>query len=403
VTPGMRPSDLIQFALRAILGHRMRSGLTMLGITVGITAVILLTAIGTGIERYVLAEFTQFGTNLIGVTPGKTTTHGISGGVLGNVRPLLLSDAAALARTAGVEAIAPVVQGNALVETGGRERRTMVLGTGPAAPQVWQFPVAAGSFLPADDPDSPRAMAVLGSTLKSELFGTTSPLGAIVRIGGSRFRVVGVMGSKGQILGFDLDDAVYVPANRALELFNRESLMEIDVLYEAGVPAKVMGERIRAALLALHGEEDFTITTQEQMTDVLGDVLSKLTLAVGALGGISLLVGGVGILTIMTIAVRDRTAEIGLLRSLGSGRRQIFALFVGEAIVLSACGGAAGLLLGWLLAGVIHLLVPALPVQASWGYAALAEAISILIGLAAGVLPAMRAAGLDPVEALRAE
>jgi putative ABC transport system permease protein len=211
------------------------------------------------------------------------------------------------------------------------------------------------------------------------------------------------MESKGQILGFDLDDAVYIPAAKAMELFNKESLMEIDVLYAAGASGEDVAEDIKELLVSRHGSEDFTITTQEQMMDVLGGVLDKLTIAVGGLGGISLLVGGVGILTIMTIAVRDRTSEIGLLRALGATSRQILILFLGEAIVLSALGGLIGLFIGWGGAQLLHFFVPALPVHTSWPYVLSAEALAAVIGLAAGVTPAKRAASLNPVEALRAE
>jgi putative ABC transport system permease protein len=244
---------------------------------------------------------------------------------------------------------------------------------------------------------------VLGSKVQNELFGTRNPLGQRVRIGGERYRVVGVMESKGQMLGFDLDDAVYIPTARALSLFNRESLMEIDLLYAAGAGAGQVAERARKLLVARHGSEDFTITTQEQMLEVLGSILNILTLAVGAVGGISLLVGGVGILTIMIIAVNERTAEVGLLRALGAGRRQILALFIGEAVVLASIGGLAGLVIGTGGAWLLGITVPALPSHTPWSYVVLAELLAAVIGLAAGVLPAVRAANLDPIEALRAE
>jgi len=160
---------------------------------------------------------------------------------------------------------------------------------------------------------------------------------------------------------------------------------------------------IRRVLTARHGREDFTITTQQQMLDVLGGVLDVLTFAVGALGGISLLVGGVGILTIMTIAVAERTGEVGLLRAIGARRGQVLGLFLGEAAVLGAAGGLAGLVLGAGGAQLLHLAFPALPIHTPWTYVTLAEAVAVVIGLAAGALPAFRAAGLDPVEALRAE
>ena len=399
----MRPGDFLRLASGAITAYPVRSLLTMLGIAVGIAAVVLLTAIGEGIHRFVLAEFTQFGTNLIAVTPGRTTTHGMPGSLLGTVRPLSIEDAQALERIPNVIAAVPVLQGNAEVKAGQRTRRTNVNGVGPDVPVVWRFAVAAGRFLPHDDPRSARAFTVLGSKVRQELFGDANPLGQTVRIAGERFRVIGVMESKGQILGFDLDDAVYIPTARALEMFNRDGVMEIDVLYAAGTPVDQVVEDIRKALVARHGQEDTTLTSQERMLDVLGSVLNVLTFAVGALGGISLLVGGVGVLTIMTIAVTERTREIGLLRALGAGRLQIMALFLGEATVLAALGGLAGLGLGIGGAWLLHALVPALPVHPHWLFALLAELLAALIGLAAGTLPARRAARLDPVEALRAE
>ncbi|MGD8365562.1 MAG: ABC transporter permease [Desulfobacterales bacterium] len=396
-------NDFIRLSLGAVFSYRLRSFLTALGIAVGVAAVVLLTSLGEGVHRFVLSEFTQFGTNLIGINPGKTTTVGVSGAIISNVRPMTLEDAEAMKRIPEVTAVVPVVQGNASVEFEKRSRRTYIFGVGPEAPAVWRFNVAKGQFLPPDDPRSPRAQVVLGSKVQNELFGTRNPLGQRVRIGGERYRVVGVMESKGQMLGFDLDDAVYIPAARALSLFNRESLMEIDLLYAVGASAGQVAERARKLLIARHGSEDFTITTQEQMLDVLGSILDILTLAVGAVGGISLLVGGVGILTIMIIAVNERTAEVGLLRALGAGRRQILALFIGEAVVLASIGGLAGLVIGTGGAWLLGIAVPALPTHTPWSYVVLAELLAAVIGLAAGVLPAVRAANLDPIEALRAE
>ena len=396
-------SEFIRLSLGAVFSYRLRSFLTALGIAVGVAAVVLLTSLGEGVHRFVLSEFTQFGTNLIGINPGKTTTVGVSGAIISNVRPMTLEDAEAMKRIPEVTAVVPVVQGNAPVEFEKRSRRTYIFGVGPEAPEVWRFNVAKGQFLPPDDPRSPRALVVLGSKVQNELFGTHNPLGQRVRIGGERYRVVGVMESKGQMLGFDLDDAVYIPAARALSLFNRESLMEIDLLYAVGAGAGQVAERARKLLIARHGSEDFTITTQEQMLEVLGSILNILTLAVGAVGGISLLVGGVGILTIMIIAVNERTAEVGLLRALGAGRRQILALFIGEAVVLASIGGLAGLVIGTGGAWLLGIAVPALPTHTPWSYVVLAELLAAVIGLAAGVLPAVRAANLDPIEALRAE
>lgn len=395
--------DLLRFTLHSVGSHRLRSGLTALGIGIGVTAVVLLTSIGEGLQRYVLREFTQFGTNIISIAPGGPETLGGGNLPLAAIRPLSLDDVEALKRVPYATHVAGTVQGNAEIVGNGRSRRTLVTATSPSMPLVWSFDLSLGEFLPPDDPRAPRAFTVLGSKVRDELFGTANPLGAKVRIGGRRFRVVGVMESKGTMLGFDMDDAVYIPTARGLEMFNREGLVDISVLYDEAVSSAEVEAAIRRMLIARHGEEDFTLTTQQQMLDVLGSVLRVVTLAVAALGGISLLVGGVGIFTIMTIAVRERTSEIGLLRSLGAVRRNVRNIFLCESMLLAGIGGIGGLALGGAIIETAKLLVPALPVSYSIPYAAAAEAVAILIGLVAGVLPAQQAAALDPVQALRTE
>ena len=400
----IRPADSIHLALRAISAHRLRSFLTLLGIAVGIAAVILLTSIGEGIHRYVLAEFTQFGTHLVSVEPGKVKTSGPAPtGIPTSVRPLTLDDARALRRLPRISAMSAMVWGNSEVKGNGRLRRTTINGVTPEMLDVYRVRLASGQFLPAGESDNARAFVVLGAKLKSELFGVDNALGARLAVGNRQFRVIGVLEAKGQFLGIDLDDAAYIPTARALELYNRDGMMRIDLAYSEGVPAATISAAIKTTLKARHGREDFTITTQEDMLRALSNILDVLTLAVGALGSISLAVGGVGIVTIMTIAVAERTSEIGLLVALGAPRRTILGLFLGEAVALSALGGVLGLLLGFSLARLIHLFVPALPVKTPMSFVMLAELVAVVIGLLAGILPARRAARLDPVDALRAE
>lgn len=395
--------DIVKLSLSSLIDQRMRSFLTILGISVGIASVVLLTSIGEGIQKFTLAEFTQFGTNLVAINPGRSTTLGTSGAIINNVRPLSIADEESLKRIPGVVDTVSVIQGNGPVEFAKRSRRTTILGVGPAASKVWQIKVVKGRFLPLDDSRAARAFVVLGSKVKDELFHDTNPLGQIVRVAGERYRVIGVMESKGQMLGFDLDDAVYIPTVRAMSLFNLQSLMEIDLLYQNDLQSKTISERARKLLKNRHGTEDFTITTQEEMLEVLGSVLGVLTMAVGGLGAISLLVGGVGVLTIMTIAVNERTPEIGLFRAIGADRKQILWLFIGEAAVLAGIGGLAGLILGAGISWLLGVFVPALPTHTPWLYAVYAEILAIGIGFLAGVLPARHAARLNPVEALRAE
>ncbi len=399
----MRWQDFLVLALRALTAHRLRSFLTLLGIGVGIAAMILLTSIGEGLHQFVLKEFTQFGTNIIEITPGRRGARGGPPGLPSTARELTLDDAAALARVPFVTGVTPVVYGNAEVRAAGRVRRTSVYGVGADMDRVFSLRARIGSFLPPDDPVNARAFVVLGAKLRQELFGSANPLGQRVEIGGERFRVIGVMEEKGQFLGIDLDDTAYIPTARGLALYNREGLMEVNVIYEEGIAATRVADEIRKLLVARHGREDFTLTTQADMLATLSNILGILTAAVGALGGISLLVGGVGIVTIMTISVAERTSEIGLLVALGARRRTILGLFLGEAVALAAIGGVFGLVIGAGLAQLVGIFVPALPVTTPWHFVLVAEVLAVAIGLAAGVRPARKAARLDAVEALRAE
>lgn len=396
----MNIRDFTKLTLSSVLDNRVRTFLTTLGIAIGIAAVVLLTSIGEGINRFVVSQFTQFGTTLIQIQPGKTTTMGGAIGAINSVRPLSIDDTLALLKLPYIEATVPFVMGNAEVEGNQKQRRTTVYGTNADFPEAFSFAVALGSFLPDDNPYAPRSTAVLGSKMRDELFGPTNPVSQFIRIGGSRFRIVGVMESNGQMLGIDLDDTVYLPTARAMELFNNGSIMEIDLLYNEGALAEEIVASVHGLLLARHGAEDFTITTQQQMTNVLDSILGVLTTTVAGLGAISLIVGGIGI---MTITVGERTNEIGLLRALGASRQQVLYLFLGEAVILAAIGGIAGLVIGVGGSQLLSWLIPALPVTISLSYVVMSLAVALVIGLLAGVVPAQHASGMLPVDALRAE
>ena len=399
----MRTRDMLRFTGQSVLAHRMRSSLTALGIGIGVAAVVLLTSIGEGINEYMVDQFTQFGTNMIAVQPGKANTLGISAGVFNSVRPLSLEDAQALERVPYVLHSVPVVSGGASVEARGRERRVTVIAVGPRFDQIFKFSPSHGTFLPDDDLERPRPVVVLGARVHEELFGGENPLNDRVRVGGNRYRVIGVMEPKGDMLGIDLDDTVFIPVASGLALFNREGVHEIDVLYDENASVEEVIAATERILIARHGGEDFTIVSQQQMLDVLGSIIGVLTLGVAAIGSISLLVGGVGIFTIMTIAVRERTAEIGLLRAVGAERRRISQLFLGEAMLLAGLGGIAGLVAGIGVIVAVDFAVPAMPTRIAPLYVVLAEIVAVAIGLIAGVLPARHAAALEPLKALNAE
>ena len=399
----MSPRDQTRLAGGAILAHRLRSALTMVGILIGIASVILLTSIGEGARTDILAEFTQFGTRILGVRPGKNTTVAM-GPLITTVRKLTLDDARALERLVGVEKVAPLTAGLARVEAGTRGRSVFVVGVTSGVLDVFKLDVRMGRFLPDVDPRRGAPVAVLGPTLKRELFGEQNPLGERVRIGGQRFQVIGVMAPKGNVLGLDLDDRVYVPVASAQRLFNRDALVEIDLIFSEHAGVDAVRAQVERAMRERHGgEEDFTVVTQKDMLGVLERVLGIVSMAVGAIGGISLVVGAVGVLTIMWIAVNERTAEIGLAKALGASPRQILALFLVEAAVLSLAGGALGVAAGMGIAWMLPAAVPGLPVHTRPSFVMAALVVSLAVGLLSGVLPARRAAALDPVEALRAE
>ena len=312
-----------------------------------------------------LTRFTQFGTNMV-----YDAVNFVRPPILNSARPLSLDDARAL-KGAVCAATLPMVQGTASVEGGGRERQTVVSGTGDELPQALSFRVALGEFLPADNLSAPRAFAVLGSKVRSELFGVQNPLGQRIRVGGQRYTVVGVMESKGTMFGFDLDDAVYIPVARGLELFNREGLFEIDVLYEEGAPVEEVVKAVSRVLIARHGGEDFTITTQQQMLEVLGSVLNVVTFAVGALGGISLLMG------VASSRSRPLQSASGLQRSACCRRQQRQQIRDGSSVVLLLAALAGCREYSDCCITLLVVTVPALPVSPAWGYMGLAVVVSL--------------------------
>ena len=396
--------EIVRFVVGALAGQRLRSFLSALGVGIGVTAVILLTSLGEGTRDYIVGQFTQFGTTLIGINPGKVKTLGMPGVLGGTTHKLSIDDAEALRKIPEVEEVVPVSFGPAEVEGGGRGRSVFIYGVGWEAASAWRFHVAQGSFLPRMDPNRRGSYAVLGAKLARELYDEKSPLGQRVRIGGFSFLVIGVMEPKGQILGLDLDDTAFIPVATAMDIFNVDELLEIDVVAASSEAIGPVTEGIRRLLMDRHrGEEDFTITTQTEMLETFGRVISMVTVAVSGIAGISLFVGAMGILTIMWISVHERTGEIGLLRAIGVPRSMVQILFLLEAVVLSMAGGVLGLVSGFGIMALVRAAVPGLPISTPIEAVIAALVMSLVVGIVSGVAPARRAADLDPIEALRAE
>ena len=399
----MRAPDVLRFAWGSLRGTPSRSVLIALAMAIGVGAVVVLTALGEGARGYVVNQFASLGTNLLIVFPGRSETGGATAGMFVGRTPrdLTLEDALALARSPLIARVAPLIVGSALVSYGGRSREAPVLGTSVDWLAIRHMEMATGHFLPAGDPRAATPVCVIGATVRDELFGAQNAVGRWVRIGDRRYRVIGVIASQGVNLGFNTDELVMVPVASAQALFNIQSLLR--VLAEARSrdeiePAKRYIEQV---LQARHeGERDVTVVTQDAVLATFDRILRALTLAVGGIAGISLAVAGILIMNVMLIAVSQRRQEIGLLKAIGATRAQIRAAFLAEAMLLALLGALIGLALGYAGSFAIRRLYPALPALAPWWAVSAALLTAGLTSVVFTLLPARRAAQLDPVLAL---
>ncbi|MGC8917569.1 MAG: ABC transporter permease [Thermoanaerobaculum sp.] len=395
----MTAADGLVFAWGALRGHRLRTGLTVAGVAVGIGAVLALTALGEGARRYVVQEFAALGSNLLIVLPGRVETTGAApfGGV---VKDLTLEDFQAVQRLAGVKAAAPLASGSETVRYGDLSRAVPVLGTTADFAPIRRLVVAQGSFLPDRDPHAGGFEIVLGFTVARELFGSESPLGKNVRVGPYRFRVVGVLGPRGRGLGFDFDELVFVPVRTAMRIFNRTSLFRILVECHHNRDMEPVRGRVEELLFARHRAQDVTVISQDALLSAFSSILQALTWTLSGIAAVSLLVAGIGIMNVMLIAVTERRREIGLLKAVGVTNGQVAAVFLAEALVLSGLGGFAGLALGTGSVKAFVRFYPTFPATPPlWAFAA-ALAVALGVGTVFGLWPALRAARLDPVLAL---
>lgn len=399
----MRARDAIAFALASLAFSRVRTLLMLLAMSIGVAAVVVLTAIGNGARHYVVDQFSSLGTNLVIVVPGRAETAGGAATTLVGETPrdLTLDDARSLLRGDALRRMAPFNLGEIAVSYRGRERQAPLLGSTAALLPIHHLEMARGSFLPEEDMEIARPVCVLGATISRELFGRQNPLGEMVRLGGFRCRVIGVLASQGRSLGHDTEELVVVPVAFAQMLLNTEGLFRI--LVEAREPESI--PRLKAFILDTiarrhYGEEDITIVTQDSVLATFERILGALTLSVAGIAAISLIVAGILIMNVMLMAVAQRTGEIGLCKAIGASRRQIMVLLVTEALLLSAVGGLLGLAIGLAGSRLARSLYPELSAgPPSWAMVA-ALGTALATGLIFSLLPARRAARLDPIQAL---
>jgi putative ABC transport system permease protein len=397
----MNTLDVLRLTGGTLTASGRRTGLSLLGMSIGIAAVLVLTGLGEGARGFVRAQFEVIGTNVVAVLPGKVETSGGLPGFGGVPNDLTIRDAEVLAR--GIPQalrVAPVHLGNETVAVGNRSRQVLVFGSTAEIQPIRNLVLRSGRFLPTGPWSRGNASCVLGSKLVRELFPGQNPLGGIVSIGGWRVRVIGVLAPKGVTFGIDLDEIVFVPVALAQRLFDRSSLFRVVLQVRPGANVAAVQEHCTALLVERHGEEDFTITTPDAILSSLDSVLGILTMALVGIASISLCVAGVGIMNVMLVSVAERRGEIGVLKALGASPRQVLVLFLTEAAVLSILGGLLGLSIGAGLLRVFTLLYPNFPVHApAWAIAA-SLALAVVVGIAFGLWPAARAVRLDPVVAM---
>ncbi len=394
---------MARFAWRSLAGYPTRTSLMVLAISIGVAAVVVLTSLGEGARRFVRNEFESLGTNLIVVFPGHTETVGGTGGMISGrtARDLTLDDALSLRRIRGVEHVAPLTLSEAEVSAKGLHRDVPVVGSTAEVKLIWGLTVAAGRFLPEQDPRNATPVCVIGANVRRELFGTSSPLGDYLRLGDRRFRVIGTLAPKGEFAGLNMDEIVFIPVASAQVAFNLHSLLRIGVMARTSEQVNPVRTDIKRVLRERHGgEEDVTVMTEDAIASAFDKILVALTMALGGIAAVSLAVAGILIMNVMLIAVTQRTNEIGLLKALGASPREIRLLFLAEAAVLSVVGAVAGSILGQAGSFVIRQIYPAVPAYAP-GWAAIAALVlSLTTGIIFSALPARRAAALEPAAAL---
>ncbi len=399
--------EYMRVALSSVVQNKVRASLTMLGVTIGVMAVILLVALGEAAQIFVQGQFDDMGTNLLIVTPGKQETTGMMPLMAGAYHKLTWENAKEIDRkVAGIRHMSPEVIGSARVRFWDRQRDTMVFGGTPPVAKIRNVHVETGRFLNDTDIERNQRVCVLGSYLAEELFGNENPLYKKISINRAKHTVVGVLERKGQTLGFNIDDVVVIPLNSAQNMFYGGDDEVFQIVMQANSPddTERILKKATEVLTAAHDyTEDFTIIDQTAMLSSLDQIFLALKVMLAGIASISLLVGGIGIMNIMLVSVRERTREVGIRKAVGASGQDIGIQFLIESMTVSCLGGVIGILLAFGGTFIIRWAFSGFPVYCSTWSILVAFFFSATVGIFFGVYPAMKASSVDPVEALRYE
>lgn len=392
--------ESVRVAFEGLITNKMRSILTMLGVVIGVGAVILLVSIGQGAKAYVTREISGLGSNLLFILPGRIE-FGAGGGEPTFTNKLTVKDVRLIERRATLaKGVAGLIENQGTIKYKNDSRRTRINGVSANYPEVLNSPVLRGRFINESQVLGVRKVCTIGKTVVDDLFGTADPLGKKVLLGGQRFTVVGVMEGKGSSLGQDMDDVVYIPITTAQRVFGTDRVGVILASAPSPELVKRTSSQIESILSKKYSENDFSVQSQEEALQTLQRVLGILTLMLGGIAGISLLVGGIGIMNIMLVSVTERTREIGIRKAVGARTYDILLQFIIEAVTLSVFGGIIGILMGTAGSVVVERFLPS---QITVWSIFTAFGFSAAVGIFFGVYPAFKASRLNPIDALRYE
>jgi putative ABC transport system permease protein len=399
----VRLLDRHRLALGALLRSPWRTAMMLLATTIGVTAVLVLTALGDGARVFVTAEFRAIGNHLLVVLPGRTETTGAGPALMAGATPrdITLGDARALLRGSAILRVAPVVIGEVPVSVGPLERDSPVMGTTTEFFAIRGWRVAAGEVLPQAEMERAAPVCVLGHVVARELFRGRQAVGEWIRLRDRRCRVIGVLESQGMSVMVDADQLVLMPVAMAQSLFNTSGLFRIMVQAKDRDSVPAARRFVQDTIRARHyGDDDVTIITQDAVLSTFDGIFAALTAALAGIAAVSLVVAGVLIMNVMLVAVAQRTQEVGLLKALGARRRQIIGIFLTEAIYLAGCGALVGVSAGYAICLVLGELFPTFPFSPPLWAVVGSTVMAVACGALFGILPARQAAALDPVAAL---